>query len=263
MQDMISYLEGLIGRQFSSQRIYTNMSLNVPMGTDLAAQAQGIVDYHNINSFWLNGNTKTCDSWASVAAGTYDSWWITQAQNIKAWGYPVYLSFNHEPTVDSPTHPSCGTAPEYIAAYDHVVQLFAAQHVTNVKWVWTLTASTFNGTDGGPTAWEPSHYDVVGVDGYNHAFKWRTPQDVFQTAEDFARSRGKPLLIGEIGSDEQTGNPMGKANWITQAAALFKSYGNVVAVEWTNTGTGGNYWLDSSPQALAAFTAAGRDPYFA
>jgi hypothetical protein len=32
---------------------------------------------------------------------------------------------------------------------------------------------------------------------------------------------------------------------------------------WTNSGNGGNYWLDSSPEALAAFKTAGLDPYVA
>jgi len=262
MQDMVEYLEGLVGRDFSGERIYTNMTISVPGNTDRLVQSEGWMDYHNINSWYLNGSTKVCYSWSDIAAGKYDAWWTAQAQSIEAWGYPVYLSFTHEPTVDSSSHPQCGTAPEYQAAYDHLVQLFASQGVTNVKWVWTLTASTFKGGNGGPTAWEPSSYDIVGVDGYNHAYKWRTPQDIFQAAEDFARVHGKPLLVGEIGCDEITGNPQAKADWITAAAQMFKSWGDVLAIMWTNTDNGGTYWLDSSPEALAAFTAAGQDPYF-
>jgi len=33
---------------------------------------------------------------------------------------------------------------------------------------------------------------------------------------------------------------------------------NPVAVLWTNTNNGGNYWIDSSSQALNAFTTAGQ-----
>ena len=110
---------------------------------------------------------------------------------------------------------------------------------------------------------EPSSYDIVGVDGYNHVHRWRSPAEIFQSAEDFAVSRGKPLLIGEIGCEEQPGDPSAKAGWIRQAASLFRSWPDVRAIMWSNTGGGGgDFWLDSSPQALAAFTAAGHSrPY--
>ncbi len=260
---MTRHLEFQIGRAFSGQRIYTNMATTLPTTTDLLVANEGGLDYHNINSWFVDANGKNvCYSWAGIASGALDSWLITQAKNIRAWGYPVFMSFTHEPSVNSSNHPQCGTPDEYRAAFDHVVQVFAAQGATNVKWVWTLTSSTFNGANGGPDVWEPSHYDYVGVDGYNHGNRWQTPQQIFQAAEDFAVSRGKPLFVGEIGCDELPGNPQAKADWITQAAALFKSYGNVKAIMWTNTGNGGTWWLDSSPEALAAFAAAGKDPYF-
>jgi hypothetical protein len=258
----IPALEAKIGRQFSADRIYTNMTNELPTNLDLAVQKAGWLDYHNINSWHFVGIQKECYAWSDIAAGTYDQWLTQQAKSLKAWGYPIYMSFQHEPTVDTATHPKCGTAAEFVAAYDHIVELFDANHVTNVTWVWALTSSNFGGAKGGPEAWEPHHYDVVGVDGYNHSDDWRTPQEIFQAAEDFATKVNKPLLIAEIGSDEQPGNPNGKADWITQAAALFQSWGNVPAVIWTNTNNGGNYWFDSSPQALAAFKAAGLAPYY-
>ncbi|MBA3690960.1 MAG: hypothetical protein H0W82_06060 [Actinobacteria bacterium] len=262
-QAMIAWLEGQIGRTFGGQRLYTNMTLALPMSIDKSVQAQGKLDYHNVNSWYLDSSgNKVCYSWADIAAGKYDAWWSQQALNLKAWGYPVLFSFTHEPTVNSANHPQCGTPSEYRAAYDHVWQIFQDRSVTNVTWVWTLTSATFNGANGGPTAWEPVHYDYVGVDGYNHASRWRSPAEIFQTAEDFARLRGKPLLVGEIGSDEMAGHPTAKADWLKQAAAMFKSYGNVKAIMWTNTGNGGDYWLDSSSESLAAFASAGMDQAF-
>jgi hypothetical protein len=131
-----------------------------------------------------------------------------------------------------------------------------------VTWVWTLTAGTFAGGNGGPGVWEPSRYDVVGVDGYNRADDWETPEQVFRSAHDCATSVGKPLLVGEIGCDELPGDPQAKADWIGQAAAMIKSWGDMKAVMWTNTGNGGDFWLDSSPEALVAFATAGHAPYF-
>jgi len=34
---------------------------------------------------------------------------------------------------------------------------------------------------------------------------------------------------------------------------------NLLGVLWTTTNNGGNYWIDSSTQALNAFTTAGQD----
>jgi len=254
------YIESLVGREFGGQRIYSSMSYDVPGSGDRLVASEGGVIYHNINSWYLGASgQKVCRSWADTAAGVYDAWWITQAQNIATFGYPMLLSFTHEPTVDALVHPKCGTAAEYRAAYDHIVQLFASQGVTNVEWVWTLTASTFNGQQGGPTAWEPSHYDIVGVDGYSRVSKPRSPQEIFQAAEDFSKLRGKPLLVGEIGCEELSGNPDAKARWVTQAATMFEAWDNVVAIMWNNDSP---YFVDSSPEAFAAFTAAGLDPYY-
>jgi hypothetical protein len=260
---MVSWLQDQIGRSFEGQRLYTNMDLQLPMSVDKSMEQQGKVDYHNVNSWSVDGaGNKICYAWSDIAAGKYDAWWDQQASSLKAWGYPVLFSFTHEPTVDSANHPQCGTAAEYRAAYDHVWQIFHDRGVSNVSWVWTLTSSTFNGANGGPALWEPTHYDVVGVDGYNHADRWRSPQEIFQAANDFALSRGKPLLVGEIGCDEMPGNTQAKADWLTQAAELFKSYGDVSAIMWTNTGNGGDYWLDSSDPSLTAFTQAGKDAAF-
>ena len=259
-QEVIRRLELEIGRTFGGQRIYRGMDSDLPNELDRKLANQGQAIYQNFSSWVHRGDRKICIPWADIASGKRDTWLITQARNIRAWGYPIFLTFTHEPTVDNAVHPRCGSPEEYRAAFDHVVHVFTVQGATNVSWVWTLTASTFGGANGGPIAWEPSHYDIVGVDGYNHAQRWRSPDEIFQSAQDFAALRQKPLLIGEIGSEELSGDPYAKADWITRAAALFRSWHDVRAIMWTNSGGkgGDGFWLDSSPQALAAFADARR-----
>jgi hypothetical protein len=257
----IQQLEAEIGRPFGAQRVYSNMNRGLPTTTDELVRSEGKTLYHNINSFHPVGGSKICYRWSDIAAGRWDAMLVERADEIRDWGYPVIMSFTHEPNVDTPVHPLCGNAPEYQAAFDHVVSIFDQQRATNVTWAWVLPAANFNGADGGPAAWEPQHYDIVGVDGYNHASGWRTPQELFRSAEAFATSRGRPLMIGEVGCEERPGDPAAKANWITTAAGLFATW-KVAVVFWTDTGNGGEWWLDSSPQALEAFAAAGRDPYF-
>ncbi|MEA2509832.1 MAG: hypothetical protein QOG21_1914 [Actinomycetota bacterium] len=257
----IQKLESEIGRQFGAQRVYSNMNQPLPTETDRIVAGQGRLLYHNINSFYPQDGKKHCYYWSDIAAGRWDQMLADRADEIAQWGYPVIMSFTHEPTVNSSTHPLCGTAEEYRSAYDHVVSIFAQQGATNVTWAWVLTAANFNGGDGGPARWEPSHYDIVGVDGYNHADAWRTPADVFQAAATFAADRGKSLMIGEVGCEELPTDRSAKARWITEAADLFKTW-RIEAVFWTDTGNGGEWWLDSSPEAIHAFASAGEDPYF-
>jgi Tol biopolymer transport system component len=258
-QHVIDELESKIGRPFTGQRVYVNMNADFPDKDDLVVKAQGGLLYHNFNSWYVNGaGTKVCYSWSGIAAGTYDDLLIKMAGQIRDFGYPVYLSFTHEPTADVPNHPRCGTAPEYRAAYDHIWSLFQHQGVTNVKWVWTSVAAVFNGQQGGPDTWAPAHYDVVGVDGYNHDYNWKTPTWVFGRAESYARAHGKGFLVGEIGCDEKRGDPTAKAAWYTDVSSMFLGWDNLVAVLWTNTDNGGDYWIDSSSHSLDAFTKAGK-----
>jgi hypothetical protein len=194
-----------------------------------------------------------------VAAGKQDSILIQRATELKAWGYDkIVLSFHHEPTVNHSNEPSCGSASDYRAAFHHVVQVFRAQGIT-YPWAWSMTASSYK--NGTAAQYQPpaSDFDFVGVDGYNRAYRWLTPSQKFGPAMAYARTAGKPLFIGEIGSEELPSDPTAKATWITEAAAMFEAYGNVKAIMWTN---GDTYRLDSSPQALAAFTAAGKDSYY-
>lgn len=260
-EQQIQRVESEIGRPFGAQRVYTNMNQSLPTETDLLVGSQGRILYHNFNSFRPVNGHKVCYQWSDIVAGRWDNMLINRANEIRQWGYPVIMSFTHEPNVDSANHPLCGTASEYQAAFDHVVAIFEQQGATNAAWAWVLTAANFNGADGGPAAWEPQNYDIVGVDGYNHAGTWRSPLDLFQTAEAFAASRGKPLMIGEVGCEERSGDPTAKADWITAAAGLFRSW-SVNVVFWTHTGNGGEWWLDSSSQALNALAVAGEDPYF-
>ena len=266
-QAVVNQLQSRIGRDFTGQRIYVSMDASFPDPADTIVADQGGVIYHNFNSWHVNAaGQKVCYSWADIAAGKYNTLLATMANQVQAFlgRYPsetIYMSFTHEPTNGSAHHPRCGTASQFIAAYDRVVQVFKTQGVTEprVLWTWTSVASVFNGRQGGPTAWQPHTYDVVGVDGYNHSPGWRTPSQIFGNAEAFAVAHHKAILIGEIGVDEVAGHPAAKGQWYTAVSAMFRGWTNLDAIMWTNTNNGGDYWVDSSAQSLAAFEAASKN----
>jgi hypothetical protein len=111
----------------------------------------------------------------------------------------------------------------------------------------------------------PAKFDLLGVDGYNryHCFgvPWRPFSNVFTAAHDYAKAKGRNLYVIETGCVE--GEPGRKAAWINGAAATLKSWPEVVGVSYNSENTDCTYWADSTPASLSAFTAMGRDNYFA
>ena len=254
---MIGRLESSIGRKFSGERIYQNLStVKIPTADMLDLASRGGLIYLNINSFFVRGGHSYCARWADVADGKYDAQLTTIAQEINAFDYPMDIGFHHEMTNDNAHHPACGTASDYVRAYDHVHALFNRLGVTIVTWVWAPTASSF--LQHTASRYVPSSFDVVGVDGYNRMGHWRSAAQIFTAAHQFALSHGKPLLVAEIGSDEWPGYPLRKAYWLQNAAHLFQSWSDLQGILWTNTGADGHrFWLDSSVASLTMFRMAG------
>ena len=87
-----------------------------------------------------------------------------------------------------------------------------------------MFASAFPGTIND---WYPgdSYVDVMGVDAYNWYqclggnVPWTSFQDTVSGFHDFGVAHGKPMIIAEWGSDEDSLDPARKGQWITDAAA--------------------------------------------
>jgi hypothetical protein len=248
-------LESEVGRQFMAWR--SNSGLDDSRLTGPFAQAMAARG----GLYYLEVSAEvgpTCVTWKDVTAGAYDSELQQIAASIVAYGHRVDFAWNHEMQSNCAT----GTPAEYAASFEHVHRVFDAAGVRTVAYVFAPSATTF--TQGAAAAYEPPRYDVVGVDGYNKARAWRTPSKIFSAAHTFAAARAKPLLIPEIGCQESAADPNAKAAWMTAAAQLFQSWA-VAGVIWTNAvdqRLSINYWVDSSSQSLAAFSAAGSLPYF-
>jgi hypothetical protein len=252
--DTFLAFEQEVGRPFMASRHYhalDNLGMNDAVSTLVASR--GGVAYFGLNS----QVGKTCVPWADVAAGKYDAYLHRIAASAVAFGHPVFFAWNHEMVNNCNT----GTPAQYVASWTHVRSVFQADGATNVRYVWTPTASMFR--RGTAAAYEPpaGQFDYVGVDGYNKSVKkWRTPDEIFSAAHAFAVAAGKPLFVGEIGCAEDPLHPTAKADWITGATQMFVGWGDVQAVIWTNTISKADYWADTSPQSLTAFVGAGTQP---
>lgn len=264
-------IEGLIDRKFGMERIYYNWGSDWPNAYAFESASGGRVSLISFNS---GGYT-----WAQVAAGNGDAWLRLRYRKLKT--HPelasAILSYHHEPESDVAAK---GPASDFVAAFRHVVTVARQEGVGN-KWALTLMDFTIN--SGRPVEpWYPgdAYVDFIGFDIYGASVNTPTAADCDATGwESFyettikpynwALSKGKPMIIPELGQREDPDNSQRKAGWIKAMRVDLKArFPNIVAFTWAHSDFGGPcaypyaWWIDTSSQALAAFAAMANDSYF-
>ncbi|HVW71977.1 MAG TPA: glycosyl hydrolase [Candidatus Paceibacterota bacterium] len=296
-------VEQAIGRKVAIDNQYANWA-DFPPNLDQAAW--DIANGRTPMISWKTsypGHAPGCATAADIVNGVYDDQLHGQAAAIKALGGLVLIRWHYE--MEHPQGGKCfydvdvnkdpvTAGKEYVAAWQHVYDLFKADAVTNVQWVWAPGNDAFsdNQGDGGPTdLWKDfypgnDYVDWIGSDTYN---KISTSSVAINESNRFLNfyndvaSLGKPLMLSEtgavgpdpqmfdngIGCDYSIGgtDPDPATEWITSATATFKSQFPMMRafVYWSNVGDGGpqkcnNYILRGA--SLDAFTAMGHTPYF-
>ncbi|MEH0400396.1 glycosyl hydrolase [Streptomyces sp. B21-088] len=170
----------------------------------------------------LSGNRIPLVNWEpfdvdfdDIIDGSLDATIEKQADGAKELEKPFFLDFAAEMNEEEGWG---GHDPErYIAAYRHIHDVFDDRGASNVVWVWAP-----NVTDSADAPAAMSYYpgdryvDWTGVDGYNWGtsdpdFAWQSFTDLFRDIYAELAVKGKPIIIGETGSDETGGS---KAEWI-------------------------------------------------
>jgi hypothetical protein len=202
---------------------------------------------------------------AAVASGADDPLIQTRAQAIKNFGHPVFLRYMWDPNLpatalnraqcfDPSTDNSDGTfsASEYVAAWEHIREIFKTEGVTNIVWVWDVAAL---GAD--PRAYYPGSTEVdwVGVDAYDTAGAGFTAtlSPIYALVAPFA----KPILVAETGetaSDQQA--------FFTDAPPVLQDEFPMIdgLMYYDGSNAFGNWSL--SPEGAAAFAGLAAAPYF-
>jgi len=106
---------------------------------------------------------------ASIAAGRYDAYLATYAQDVRAYRHPVILSFGHEMNGYWYSWGYQNTpATVFVAAWRHIVDVFREQGAQNVTWLWTINIIHKRARVPSPGPWWPgsSYVNWVGIDGY-------------------------------------------------------------------------------------------------
>ncbi len=203
---------------------------------------------------------------AQVVSGQADMLIATRAQAIKDFGRPVFLRFMWDANLPASTlgRTACldpapdGTsgnfsAKEYVAAYQHVHQIFAEQGVTNVVWVWSYSSS---GSD--PTPYYPgaAYVDWIGVDAYNGG--GLTFASLIGPAYPFAAQFGKPIMISETGAV-----PNAQGAYLSSVMpALQQQFPKIDALMYYDGTTQGTNWALGFA-GISAFGTLASNPYLA
>ncbi|MER5890198.1 glycosyl hydrolase [Streptomyces sp. NPDC001941] len=186
-----------------------------------------------------------------------------RADAAKRLGKPFFLDFAAEMNEEEGWG---GHDPEkYVAAYRHLHDVFESRGATNVVWVWCPNVT--DSPDAPPAmAYYPGdrYVDWTGVDGYNWGtsepgFAWQDFEERFADIYDRLAAKGKPVIIGETGSDEAGGS---KAAWIDGVVpTLQERFPLVKALVWFDVDKERHWRIDSSAQSLAAYRRMAADPY--
>jgi mannan endo-1,4-beta-mannosidase len=198
---------------------------------------------------------------AAVAAGDWDGTITRLAVQVAAVKIPIAISFAHEMNGNwYPWGTQAATPAQFVAAWRHVHDLFAAAGASNTIWVWS--PNVINPMPGVNIAayWPGNAYVTwAGMVGYwvpapAGQDTWNTlygPTE--QVIEAFT---GDPILITETGAQQGTG----KAGRVTSMLAGLKADPRVIGLVYFNYGTAqgkrADWTLQDDPAALAAYRVA-------
>jgi beta-mannanase len=209
----------------------------------------------------------------SITDGSHDQFITQWAEAAKADGHTVYVRLMHE--MNGNWYPwgygvNGQTPAQYVAAFQHVVNIFHQVGATNVQFVWCV-ATQASAKPGAPSvaAFFPgdAYVSWVAMDGYNRSLKkQKTFADIFTNDyTTLTQISNRPVMIAEMGTIDVPGNPQAKAQWITNAymTAIPQAFPRIKAVLYFDLpGHGFTYPLDSDPSALAAYQQVVDDPYY-
>jgi mannan endo-1,4-beta-mannosidase len=192
----------------------------------------------------------THTSVAAIVAGRYDSYLRTYARAVRSYRHPVILSFGHEMNGYWYSWGSRHTSPAvFVAAWQHIVNVFRAVGAKNVTWLWTINTIHKQTGVPSPGPWWPgnSYVNWVGIDGY-----FTNSSSVFAsvfgpTIVNVRTLTHDPILITETAATPVASQP-------AKIADLFAGihlYG-LLGFIWFDSDDKVD-WRLTSPAAIAAF----------
>jgi hypothetical protein len=278
-------LESQIGRKLRIHMHYYGW------GTDGSTVATSIpafpdqAETDDVNAGRIPLITWTCgdnNSVVAVASSTVNTptynLIVATAQAVKTFSKPMFIRWNWEMNDSGGGSGKCmgGTSvplptqyANFIGAWQNIYNIFKAQGVTNVSWLWNpgMPGGLYNAPDPAPYYPGNAYVDWIGFDGYDKvsADHFGPVFNPFYQEFGNATYGNKPIMIGETGEcpsyqsvylADATAEIAGRANSgnynfspLVRAFLYFDSPGQYVGCTWTF-------------QSTLPFATMGSDPYF-
>jgi beta-mannanase len=206
-----------------------------------------------------------------VVAGAYDKYFTTWATAAKAYPHTILVRIMHEMNGSwyAWGYGVNGNTPaQFVAAFQHVVNIFRQVGASNVQFVWCVSSQGHKEIPIQQFYPGDNYVDWVGMDGYNRAAVGNPANftDLFSSVyAQMLHLTSKPIMIAETASVENPYGPKLKGQWIlnnflTQLPKYFPRVGAVVYFD--AVGAGYTFPVTSSSQSLAAYSQVANNPYF-
>ena len=159
-----------------------------------------------------------------VANGVYDFYLKRWARDAKIFNKPILVRFGHE--MNDPYRytwgPQNNTADEFVSAWQHVVDYFKQEGVTNIIWMWSphIAYGYFNEYYPGD-----EYVDWVGIGALNYGkvavwSDWWSFDEVYGKYYNDLTVFNKPIMLTEFGSLAVGGD---RAIWYKDALSQLPS----------------------------------------
>jgi mannan endo-1,4-beta-mannosidase len=208
----------------------------------------------------------------AIARGSQDGYIRKFARQVRDWGHPFFLRFNHEmngfwfPWNEGVNHNPPGS---FRKAWRHVHDIFTEVGATNATWVWCPNVDFTRKLTPLHRLYPGGRYvDWTCIDGFNwgdtaNSRGWMSFSRVFhETYKRVLRlAPHKPVMIGEVASEERGGS---KARWIRNTLRVIpRRFHKVRAVIWFEEKDRGMRWpIESSEKSRRAFARAIAPPIY-
>ncbi|HET9098063.1 MAG TPA: Ig-like domain-containing protein [Candidatus Saccharimonadales bacterium] len=210
---------------------------------------------------WASGNNPT-NIIPLINQGAYDKDINDFASSVKSqlspYGHVIirpFWEFNYLGSEWNDSNYNNDPA-QFIAAWQHVVNIFRADGVPNVKWDWNPNRAN-TGQSQNPLAYYPgsNYVDWIGIDAY--------PKNQYLTLEqlltggngttfdwyDTFKTYGKPLMVGETGIQPFPGYT--RSQWWSDALTELQGPLNQIrALEYFDSNQGID-WMYDAPSSIA------------
>ena len=200
-----------------------------------------------------------------ITDGSHDAYLKSFAAEAAAWGHPFFLRFDWEMNgnwFNWAENANGNHAGQFVAAWRHVHDIFAAAGATNVTWVWCPYAQV-KGKFGHIARYYPGdkYVDWTSLDGYNwgptpvNPHPWKTFDQLFRPAYRQITKKiapGKPMLLSEVASN---GGGARKSTFINDIFdGIARRYPKIHGLIWFDQLDRGVNWpIEHSKPAVRAF----------